>query len=114
MGASDPETTAGAKAIAARPSGNAAPPDRSFGVRSPADGSVVASVPEQGAEEVRAAVARLRRNQPAWEALGPSGRGEWAGRLRDWLLDNDERIATNTRARTSSPAISRGAENGRV
>jgi acyl-CoA reductase-like NAD-dependent aldehyde dehydrogenase len=59
-------------------------------VKSPADGSVVASLPDQSAE-VRAAVDQLRRNQPAWEALGPNGRGEWVGRLRDWLFDNDER-----------------------
>jgi betaine-aldehyde dehydrogenase len=51
---------------------------------------VVASLPDQSAE-VRAAVDQLRRNQPAWEALGPNGRGEWVGRLRDWLFDNDER-----------------------
>ena len=60
-------------------------------------------VPDQGAEEVRDAVARLRRNQPAWEALGPAGRGEWVGRLRDWLLDNDERLAELLQAETGKP-----------
>ena len=35
---------------------------------------MVASLPDQGAEEVRAAVGMLRGNQPAWEALGPTGR----------------------------------------
>jgi acyl-CoA reductase-like NAD-dependent aldehyde dehydrogenase len=105
MGASDPETTAaaGAKAIAARPSGNGPPPGPSFDVTSPADGSVVASVPDQGVGEVRAAVARLRRNQPAWEALGPTGRGEWVGRLRDWLFDNDERVAELLQRETGKP-----------
>jgi betaine-aldehyde dehydrogenase len=67
------------------------------------DGSVLASLPDQGAAEVRAAVARLRRNQPAWEALGPTGRGEWAGRLRDWLFDNDERIAELFQRETGKP-----------
>ena len=74
-----------------------------FEVRSPADGSLVASVPDQGVEEVRAAVAGLRRNQPAWEALGPTGRGEWVGRLRDWLFDNDERIAELLQRETGKP-----------
>lgn len=68
----------------------------------PADGSLVASVPDHGAEEVRA-VAGLRRNQPAWEALGPTGRGEWVGRLRDWLFDNDERIAELLQRETGKP-----------
>ena len=64
---------------------------------------MVASVPDQGAEEVRAVVAGLRRNQPAWEALGPTGRGEWVGRLRDWLFDNDERIAELLQRETGKP-----------
>lgn len=74
-----------------------------FDVMSPADGSVVASLPELGPEEVRAAVARLRRNQPAWEALGARIRGEWVGRLRDWLFDNDERLAELLRRETGKP-----------
>ena len=64
---------------------------------------VVASVPDQGAEEVRAVVAGLRRNQPAWEALGPTGRGDWVGRLRDWLFDNDERVAELLQRETGKP-----------
>jgi acyl-CoA reductase-like NAD-dependent aldehyde dehydrogenase len=72
-------------------------------VRSPADGSVIASVADQGAEQVRAAVARLRGSQPAWEALGPTGRGAWLGRLRDWLFDNDERVAELLQQETGKP-----------
>ena len=65
MGAGDPEMMAtGANAIGARPSGNGPQPGPGFEVRSPADGSVVGSLPDQGAEEVRAAVARLR-GEPA-------------------------------------------------
>src|SRR5436190_24249832 len=105
MDASDPETAAaGAETIGvgALPE-NGSQPAPSFDVRSPADGSVVASLPDQGAEEVRAAVAGLRRNQSAWEALGPKGRGEWLGRLRDWLFDNDERIAELLQRETGKP-----------
>jgi betaine-aldehyde dehydrogenase len=105
MGASDREATAatGVKVISVPPSGNGVQGGPSFEVRSPADGSMVASLPDEGAEEVRAAVARLRRDQPAWEALGPAGRGEWAGRLRDWLLDNDERVAELLQRETGKP-----------
>src|SRR6266576_1072105 len=105
MDASDPETTAaGAETggVGALPD-NGSQPTPSFDVRSPADGSVVASLPDQGAEEVRAAVARLRNSQSAWEALGPGGRGEWLGRLRDWLFDNDERVAELLQRETGKP-----------
>ena len=64
---------------------------------------MVGSVPDRSAEEVRAAVGRLRGNQPAWEALGPTGRGEWVGRLRDWLFDNDERVAELLQRETGKP-----------
>jgi betaine-aldehyde dehydrogenase len=104
MGASDPELAAtSATGVAARRSGTGSSPGSSFEVTSPVDGSVVALLPDQGAEEVGAAVARLRRDQPAWEALGPTGRSEWAGRLRDWLFDNDERIAERLQHETGKP-----------
>ena len=64
---------------------------------------VVASLPDQDAGAVRAAVERLRGNQPAWEALGPTGRGQWLGRLRDWLFDNDERVAALLQQETGKP-----------
>jgi acyl-CoA reductase-like NAD-dependent aldehyde dehydrogenase len=93
----------GANAIGARRSGNGPQRAPGFEVRSPADGSVVASLPDHDAEDVRTAVGRLRGNQPAWEALGPSGRGEWVGRLRDWLFDNDERVAELLQRETGKP-----------
>jgi acyl-CoA reductase-like NAD-dependent aldehyde dehydrogenase len=64
---------------------------------------VIASVADQSVEHVRAAVARLRGSQPAWEALGPTGRGAWLGRLRDWLFDNDERVAELLQRETGKP-----------
>jgi betaine-aldehyde dehydrogenase len=78
-------------------------PSPGFEVRSPADGSVVASLPDLGGEEVSAAVGRLRGEQPAWEALGPGGRGEWLGRLGDWLFDNDVPVAELLRRETGKP-----------
>ena len=34
----------------------------------------------------------MRANQPEWEALGIEGRYRWLGKLRDWLLDNADRV----------------------
>ena len=69
-------------------------------VINPATGDPVATVPIASAEEVTATVARVRANQPGWEALGVAGRYRWLGRLRDWLLDNDDRILDTMQAET--------------
>ncbi len=72
----------------------------SFEVLNPADGSVIANVPVDGPGEVAATVARVHANQPAWEALGIRGRARWMGKLRDWLLDNQDRIAATMQRET--------------
>ena len=41
-------------------------------------------------EQVAATVARVRANQPAWEAIGFSGRRRWLENLRDWILANQD------------------------
>jgi len=69
-------------------------------VRSPADGRTLDSVAEYGVEEVASVVAGLRAEQPAWEALGVAGRVRWLGRYRDWLLDNQDRLAELLQAET--------------
>ena len=71
-----------------------------FEVTNPADGSAITSVPIDGPAEVAATVARVRANQPAWEALGIKGRARWLGELRDWLLDNQDRIAETMQRET--------------
>ena len=35
---------------------------------------------------------RLRAAQPAWEAIGFAGRRRWLEALRDWILDNQDRL----------------------
>ena len=45
-------------------------------------------------------VARVRRNQPAWEALGIEGRYRWLGRLRDWMLDNSTELSAMLKEET--------------
>ncbi|HEU4598619.1 MAG TPA: aldehyde dehydrogenase family protein, partial [Solirubrobacterales bacterium] len=64
----------------------------SFDVHNPATGEVIASVPIDSPEAVAATVARVRANQPEWEAMGIEGRYHWLGKLRDWLFDNQQRV----------------------
>ena len=45
-------------------------------------------------------MARVRANQAEWEALGIEGRYHWLGKLRDWMLDNIERISDTVQAET--------------
>jgi acyl-CoA reductase-like NAD-dependent aldehyde dehydrogenase len=61
-------------------------------VLNPATGETIARVPVDSAEVVAKTVARVRAAQPDWEAMGVEGRYHWLGKLRDWLLDNQERV----------------------
>lgn len=70
----------------------------SISVMNPATGEQIGSVPVDSAGDVAAAVARIRGNQPAWEALGFKGRRHWLNQLRDWLLDNSDRVADTLKA----------------
>jgi acyl-CoA reductase-like NAD-dependent aldehyde dehydrogenase len=72
----------------------------SLDVHNPADGSTIATLPIDDAGRVEEVVARVRSNQPAWEALGHRERARWLGKLRDWLLDNQDRIAEKMQAET--------------
>ena len=72
----------------------------SITVTNPATGEPVGSVPVDSTGDVAAAVARIRSNQPAWEALGFKGRRRWLNELRDWLLDNSDRVADTLKAET--------------
>jgi acyl-CoA reductase-like NAD-dependent aldehyde dehydrogenase len=69
-------------------------------VHAPADGKLLATVSIDSPQAVAATVARVRANQPQWEALGIEGRYRWLGRLRDWLLDNADRVADTMQAET--------------
>jgi acyl-CoA reductase-like NAD-dependent aldehyde dehydrogenase len=82
--------------------GNGAPPatEDAIEVRRPVDGSLITSVPIDPPERVNEVVARVRAAQPAWEAIGIAGRRRWLGKLRDWLFENDHRIADVMQAET--------------
>lgn len=69
-------------------------------VHNPATGEKIATVPVDSPEAVAATVARLRANQPGWEAIGIEGRYQWLAKLRDWLLDNSERVLDTMQAET--------------
>jgi acyl-CoA reductase-like NAD-dependent aldehyde dehydrogenase len=69
-------------------------------VLNPATGAAIAEVEVDSPERVAEVVARVRGNQPEWEALGIEGRYRWLGRLRDWLLDNSERVLDTMQAET--------------
>ncbi len=69
-------------------------------VLNPATGELLATVPVDPPEAVAATVARVRANQPEWEAIGIEGRYRWLGKLRDWLLDNSERVIDTMQAET--------------
>jgi acyl-CoA reductase-like NAD-dependent aldehyde dehydrogenase len=71
--------------------GAAAEPE-TLEVLNPATGEVIAKLPVDPPEAVAATVARVRAAQPDWEAMGIEGRYHWLGKLRDWVLDNSDRI----------------------
>ncbi len=61
-------------------------------VHNPATGALIATVSIDSPQSVAETVARVRANQPEWEAMGIEGRRHWLGKLRDWLLDNQDRV----------------------
>ncbi len=83
--------------------------DGSIEVHNPASGEVIANVPVDSPEAVAATVERLRANQPEWEAIGIEGRYRWLGKLRDWLLDNQDRVLDTMQRETGK--VRADAEN---
>jgi acyl-CoA reductase-like NAD-dependent aldehyde dehydrogenase len=61
-------------------------------VENPATGHVIATVPVVPPEQVAELVARARRAQPGWEALGFEGRAAVMKRCQKWISDNAERV----------------------
>jgi acyl-CoA reductase-like NAD-dependent aldehyde dehydrogenase len=65
---------------------------RRIPVENPATGETVGHVPDMGRDRVADLVARARRAQPAWEALGFEGRAEIMYEARSWIVENRERM----------------------
>jgi acyl-CoA reductase-like NAD-dependent aldehyde dehydrogenase len=94
--AMETETKRSEAEVHAPPAGDRAGADRvgeALEVHNPADGSVVATVPVHGAEDVREAAVRVRAGQAEWEGMGHAERYRWLGRWRNWMLANADRIA---------------------
>jgi betaine-aldehyde dehydrogenase len=83
--------------------------DKSIEVRNPATGAVIENVPVDSPEKVAETVRRVRAVQPEWEAIGIEGRYHWLGKLRDWLLDNQERVLDTMQRETGK--VRADAEN---
>jgi acyl-CoA reductase-like NAD-dependent aldehyde dehydrogenase len=84
----------------------------SIEVHNPATGGLIKSIPVASPETVAATVARVRANQAEWEAMGIEGRYHWLGKLRDWLLDNEERILDTMQAETGKVRADASNEPG--
>ena len=81
-------------------------------VQNPATGGLIKSIPIASPETVAATVARVRANQAEWEAMGIEGRYHWLGKLRDWLLDNEERVLDTMQAETGKVRADASNEPG--
>ena len=84
--------TAGASVNARRRESGAVAAAERIEVRNPATGETIATARGRLPRRVAETVARVRANQPDWEAMGIEGRYHWLGKLRDWLLDNPDRV----------------------
>ena len=73
-------------------------------VENPATGETIATVPELGADQVRALVAAARAAQPGWAELGFGGRAEVLLAARGWMVANAERVVATICAETGRPA----------
>ncbi|MEJ2868731.1 aldehyde dehydrogenase family protein [Actinomycetospora sp. OC33-EN08] len=91
---------------AARPSndaGAASTSGKTFDSLDPRDGSVIATHPVQGPDEVRAVVDRARRAGQWWADLGFDGRRDRLGAWRRLLIDRTDELAALVSRETGKP-----------
>src|SRR3954469_14218833 len=67
--------------------------EATFDVHRPADGSLIRQLPIDPPGRVAEVVGRVRANQPQWQSIGFAGRRRWLERFRDWMIDNEPRLA---------------------
>jgi acyl-CoA reductase-like NAD-dependent aldehyde dehydrogenase len=106
--ATQPDATSEATANGA--SNGQAETAEAFPVHRPIDGSVIREVPIDSPAEVAATVARVRTAQPAWDAIGFSGRRRWLENLRDWILANQDHLDTIMQEETGKVRADAGLE----
>jgi acyl-CoA reductase-like NAD-dependent aldehyde dehydrogenase len=80
----------------------------------PATEGVLAELPQAGAEEADAAVARAKAAFPAWRAVSPRDRGRILGRLADALETNLEALAQLEARNAGKPIRDARGEMGMV
>ena len=80
--------------------GAGAPAADTLEVHNPATGGLITTIPVDSPTVVAETVARVRANQAEWEAIGIEVRYHWLGKLRDWLLDNSERVGDTMQTET--------------
>jgi betaine-aldehyde dehydrogenase len=102
----------GTTARAAETNGASATAADSIEVHNPATGELIKTIPVDSPQAVAATVRRVRANQPEWEAMGIEGRYHWLGKLRDWLLDNEERVLDTMQAETGKVRADASNEPG--
>jgi len=61
-------------------------------VENPATGEVIAHVADLPAERVSELARIGRAAQPGWQAMGFDGRGRVIRRMKQWIMDNSERV----------------------
>ncbi len=88
----EPATQTEVTDAAAAGAGNGQPAAETLEVHRPIDGSLIETVAIDPPDAVAATFARARAAQPAWEAIGFDGRRRWMESLRDWILDNQDRL----------------------
>lgn len=96
--------------IKEKTSNGAAVNGQTFEVFNPATGESIATIPVDGPDKIKQTAQRLRAAQPEWEALGNKGRTKWLNQLRDWLFDNEERIADTMQKETGKVRAEAGTE----
>ena len=71
----------------------------------PATGQPVADVAAMSREQTLELVARARRAQPGWEALGFEGRARILRDLRKWIIDNRDRVLRTLSEESGKPWV---------
>ena len=87
------------------PGGEIASPVDTLTVTNPATGQPVADVPAMSREQTLELVARARRAQPAWEALGFDGRARVLRDMRKWVIDNRRRVLRTVSEEGGKPLV---------
>ncbi len=98
------------EATTTAPEANGKPEAESFDVHRPVDGSVIETVQIDSPERVAEVAERARAAQRGWQALGFDGRRRWMEALRDWILENQDRLDSIMQEETGKVRADAGLE----